>query len=125
LSVEDFDGVFDAKAVAEELAELMVLGERRPSLRRRVRREGLADILPTSSVRRGDEHGNPVLGSVQLVSSLPTRWVRLRAQTGVRQKIRAKQIGYETAAPAQASDVMLAVTRFGATARSWRRASLV
>jgi 6-phosphofructokinase 1 len=111
LSVEDFDGVFDANAVAEELAELM---ETRKNDGRSYGvvcvAEGLADILPDGQrPSEVDEHGNPVLGSVEvgqfLADAMSAAYAR---RTGEKQKVRAKQIGYETrCAEPGAFDVML------------------
>lgn len=111
LSVEDFDGRFDARAVACELVELMLT---RAADGREYGviciAEGLADILPDDQRPTVvDEHGNSMLGSVRigemLAADIEAEWQK---RTGNTRKVRAKQIGYETrCAEPGAFDVML------------------
>ena len=111
MSVEDFEGVFDADAVAEELVDLMLT---RAADGREYGvvclAEGLADILPDDQrPKEVDEHGNPVLGNVgigqHLARAMESAYAR---KTGRKQRIRAKQIGYETRCSQPcASDVLL------------------
>jgi 6-phosphofructokinase len=96
---EDFDGVFDADTVAAEIVELM--------LERQAKgmgygviclAEGLAEILPEDQrPKELDEHGNPVLRDVQIGQYLGDAIeAGYLARTGKKQRVRAKQIGYET-----------------------------
>lgn len=111
LSVEDFDGVFDAQKVAGELVELM---QTRASDGREYGviciAEGLADLLPDDQRPDVvDEHGNAILGSVRigehLAEAIERKWLE---RTGVSRRVRAKQIGYETrCSEPGAFDVML------------------
>ncbi len=111
LSVEDCDGEFDAEKVAREMVDLI---EARARDGRQYGviciAEGLADLLPEDQrPHTVDEHGNPVLGSARigevLAGAIEREWER---RSGVRRKVRAKQIGYETrCAEPGAFDVML------------------
>lgn len=111
LSVEDFDGVFDAEQVAADLVDLM-LARAKDGREYGVIciAEGLADILPEGQRPQiVDEHGNSVLGSVRigetLAADIEREWQK---RTGATRKVRAKQIGYETrCAEPGAFDVML------------------
>ncbi len=111
LSVEDFDDEFDCDRIGEHLVDLMIAraGDGRPYGVVCVA-EGLAEMLPESQRPRTiDEHGNPVLGSVQVARHVAECMERIyERRTGVRQKVRSKQIGYETrCAEPGAFDVML------------------
>ena len=111
LSVEDFDGTFDVESAAEELVDL-ILTRAKDGREYGVIcvAEGLADILTGSKVPdEVDEHGNPLLGSLGIGEQLAKHMERaLFARTGVKKRIRAKQIGYETrCAEPGAFDVML------------------
>jgi 6-phosphofructokinase 1 len=111
LSVEDFDGEFDAEDVACELVDLMI--SRADDGREYgviCIAEGLAELL--SEAQRPavvDEHGNSMLGSVRIGEHLAGAIEReFERRTGTPRKIRAKQIGYETrCAEPGAFDVML------------------
>jgi 6-phosphofructokinase 1 len=111
LSVEDFDGVFDARAEAEKLVDLML---KREADGRRYGiicvAEGLADGLPDDlRPRTQDEHGNLKLGDAQVGRVLAKEMERVyEERTGIRIKVRAKQIGYEArCAEPSAFDVLL------------------
>jgi 6-phosphofructokinase 1 len=111
LSVEDFDGRFDAEEISQHLAELMIARESdNKDYGVICIAEGLADILPDEQRPSVvDEHGNSVLGDVRIGELLAAAIEReYERQTGARKKIRAKQIGYETrCAEPGAFDVML------------------
>lgn len=111
LSVEDFDGVFDAEQVACDLVDLMIArAEDGREYGVICIAEGLADILPEGQRPQVvDEHGNSMLGSVRigetLAADIEREWQK---RTGNKRKVRAKQIGYETrCAEPGAFDVML------------------
>lgn len=111
LSVEDFDGVFDAEQVSCDLVDLMMArAEEDRDYGVICIAEGLADILPDGQRPQVvDEHGNSVLGSVRigetLAADIEREWQK---RTGVKRTVRAKQIGYETrCAEPGAFDVML------------------
>jgi 6-phosphofructokinase 1 len=111
LSVEDFDGRFDAEEAAGDLVDLI---EARADDGREYGviciAEGLADILPDEQRPQVvDEHGNSMLGSVRIGELLAEAMEReFERRTGTPKKIRAKQIGYETrCAEPGAFDVML------------------
>lgn len=119
LSVEDYPDGFDARAVAKEMVDLILA---RASDGREYgvvcMAEGLADHLPEDQrPQQVDEHGNSVLGSVQIGSHLATaiekEW---EARTGEKHKVRSKQLGYEVrCCEPTAFDVMLgAQLGFGA-----------
>jgi 6-phosphofructokinase len=111
LSVEDFDGSFDAEKVASEMVDLMLT---RASDGREYGvicvAEGLAELLPEGQRPMAvDEHGNTVLGSGRIGEVLARAIEReYERRTCVACKVRAKQIGYETrCAEPGAFDVML------------------
>ncbi|MCX8006962.1 MAG: 6-phosphofructokinase [Coriobacteriia bacterium] len=111
LSVEDFEGTFDAAAVGRELADLML---KREADGRKYGivciAEGLADKLPDDQrPKTTDEHGNVRLGEAQVGRILSDAMERAyREMTGVKVKVRSKQIGYETrCAEPSAFDVLL------------------
>jgi len=111
LSVEDCESEFDAAAAAVEIVDLM---QARAADGREYgvvcMAEGLADLLPDGQRPEVvDEHGNSMLGSVQIGAHLATaieaEWER---RTGQKRKVRSKQIGYEVrCAEPGAFDVML------------------
>ena len=111
LSVEDFDGVFDVRATAEEMVELVMAREhdgRRHGII--CVAEGLADILPDDQrPTTVDEHGNILLGSAHVGKTLAGEMERVYAErTGGSVKVRHKQIGYETrCSEPSAFDVLL------------------
>ncbi|MDI6712168.1 MAG: 6-phosphofructokinase [Anaerosomatales bacterium] len=111
LSVEDFDGEFDAAAVGRELADLMLKREEDGRKYGIVCiAEGLADKLPEDQKpKTTDEHGNVRLGEAQVGRILADAMERAyRERTGVKVKVRSKQIGYETrCAEPSAFDVLL------------------
>jgi len=111
MSVEDVEGTWDFDAAAEELVDLMLA-------RARDKREygvvcvaeGLADRLPDDQrPAEIDEHGNSLLGSVQIGAHLAKAMERsYKKRTGVSIKVRSKQIGYEArCASPVAFDVLL------------------
>lgn len=111
ISVEDCEAVFDVRAEAEELVDLML---HRESDGRRYGiicvAEGLADHLPDDlRPQTVDEHGNLKLGDAQVGRVLATEMERAyEERTGVRIKVRAKQLGYEVrCAEPSAFDVLL------------------
>jgi 6-phosphofructokinase 1 len=111
LSVEDFDDVFDAEAIARHLVEVMLARENDGREYGVVCvAEGLAELLPDDQRPTVvDEHGNSMLGSVRIgehvAEAMEREYLRV---TGIKKKIRAKQIGYETrCAEPGAFDVML------------------
>jgi 6-phosphofructokinase 1 len=111
ISVEDYDGEFDARTVAAELVDLMI---QRDGDGRRYGivcvAEGLADKLPDDQRPQvTDEHGNVRMGDAQIGRLLAEEMERQYAErTGASLKVRHKQIGYEArcAEPA-AFDVLL------------------
>ncbi len=111
LSVEDFDGLFDARAEAEALVDLMAKREcdgRRYGII--CIAEGLADRLPDDlRPQTMDEHGNLKLGDAQVGHVLAKEMERVyEERTGTRIKVRHKQIGYEArCAEPSAFDVLL------------------
>ncbi|MBC7266126.1 MAG: 6-phosphofructokinase [Coriobacteriia bacterium] len=111
LSVEDFDGEFDANAVGAELAELMLTREQDGRKYGIVCiAEGLADKLPEDQKPKAtDEHGNVRLGEAQVGRILADAMERAyKERTGVKVKVRSKQIGYETrCSEPSAFDVLL------------------
>lgn len=111
LSVEDFDGEFDAAAVGRELADLMLKREEDGRKYGIVCiAEGLADKLPEDQrPKTTDEHGNVRLGDAQVGRILADAMERAyRERTGIKVKVRSKQIGYETrCAEPSAFDVLL------------------
>jgi 6-phosphofructokinase 1 len=111
LSVEDFDDTFDARAEAEKLVDLML---RREADGRSYGivciAEGLADHLPEDQrPDTQDEHGNIKLGDAQVGRVLANQMERVyHERTGVKIKVRSKQIGYEArCAEPSAFDVLL------------------
>jgi len=111
ISVEDCDDVFDARAEAEGLVDLML---HRESDGRHYGiiciAEGLADHLPDDMrPQTTDEHGNLKLGEAQVGRVLATEMERVyEERTGKRIKVRAKQLGYEVrCAEPSAFDVLL------------------
>ena len=111
LSVEDFEDRFDAAAAARDLVDVMVTREEEGRFHGVVCvAEGLADILPDDQrPTKVDEHGNPVLGSVQIGRYLADAMeAEYHERTGQTRKVRAKQVGYEArCAEPRAFDVML------------------
>jgi 6-phosphofructokinase 1 len=111
LSVEDFEGEFDANAVGGDLAKLMLARERDGRKYGIVCiAEGLADKLPEDQKPQAtDEHGNVRLGEAQVGRVLADAMERAyRERTGVKVKVRSKQIGYETrCSEPSAFDVLL------------------
>ncbi len=112
-SVEDcIDGVFDVEVVAEQMVDLMVARERdKREYGVICVAEGLAENLTEEQrpVMGTDEHGNPVLGSVKIGAHLAQAMERIHLKrTGVKVRVRSKQIGYETRCTEPvAFDVML------------------
>ncbi|MBA4370057.1 MAG: 6-phosphofructokinase [Coriobacteriaceae bacterium] len=111
LSVEDCKDVFDCDAVAEEFVDLMFA---RADDGRQYGvicvAEGLAELLPDGQRPEAvDEHGNSLLGSVQIGEHLARAMERIHERrTGRKVKVRSKQIGYETrCAEPGAFDIML------------------
>ncbi|MHB1340895.1 MAG: 6-phosphofructokinase [Coriobacteriia bacterium] len=111
ISVEDSNGSFDARIEAEELVDLMI---KREADGRRYGiicvAEGLADKLPDDMrPQTTDEHGNLKLGDAQIGRVLAGEMERVYLErTGIRIKVRAKQIGYEArCAEPSAFDVLL------------------
>lgn len=111
LSVEDFDGDFDAEKTARELVDLMLS---RAADGREYGvicvAEGLADLLAEGQRPAAvDEHGNAILGSVRIGEHVAAAIEReYERRTGIHRKVRAKQIGYETrCAEPGAFDIML------------------
>ncbi len=111
LSVEDFDGEFDARSVAGQMADLMIA-------RKKDGRdygiicvaEGLADRLPDDQrPQTVDEHGNITLGAAQVGRLLAADIEEAyKERTGASIKVRHKQIGYETrCSEPSAFDVLL------------------
>lgn len=99
ISVEDVDGVFDVRAYAEDMVDLMLA--RAEDCREYgviCIAEGLAERLPDGSrPKEVDAHGNPVLGSVKIGAFLAAAMEKaFEARTGKKPCIRSKQIGYET-----------------------------
>ncbi|MDO8963280.1 MAG: 6-phosphofructokinase [Coriobacteriia bacterium] len=99
LSVEDFDGVFDVEAYAEEVVDLMLA---RAADHREYGviciAEGLAEKLPDGQrPQEVDSHGNSLLGTVKIGERLAQATEEaFERRTGEPIKIRSKQIGYET-----------------------------
>lgn len=99
LSVEDFDGVFDVHAYAEEVVDLMLArAEDNREYGVICIAEGLAERLPDDQrPRELDAHGNSMLGSVKIGEHLAKAMEKAyKARTGKQIKVRSKQIGYET-----------------------------
>jgi len=111
MSVEDFDEFFDAEKVASEMVDLMLArAEDGREYGVICMAEGLAELLPEEQRPvTVDDHGNAMLGSVRIGEHLSEAMEReYERRTGHAQKIRAKQIGYETrCAEPGAFDVML------------------
>ncbi len=111
LSVEDFDSTFDARAEAQSLVDLMLKREADGrSYGIICIAEGLADRLPDDMrPRTTDEHGNLKLGDAQVGRVLAREMERVyHERTGIKIKVRAKQIGYEArCAEPSAFDVLL------------------
>ena len=111
LSVEDYDGTFDARAEAEGLVDLMLKREEDGRHYGIICiAEGLADHLPDDQrPQTTDEHGNVKLGDAQVGRVLASEMERVYlARTGKKIKVRAKQIGYEArCAEPSAFDVLL------------------
>ncbi len=111
ISVEDVEGEFDVRATAEDICDLIMArasdGREHGAV---CVAEGLADKLPESDRPLAmDEHGNPVLGSVEIGKLLAKTIERVyEERTGKSMKVRSKQIGYETrCAEPIAFDIML------------------
>jgi ATP-dependent phosphofructokinase / diphosphate-dependent phosphofructokinase len=111
LSVEDFEDVFDADAVAEELVDLMLARAAEGKDYGVVcLAEGLAESLPDDQrPTEVDEHGNACLRTVQVGQHLAGAMERAYlARTGKKARFRDKQIGYETrCAEPRAVDVLV------------------
>jgi len=112
ISVEDCGPVFDIEQAADEIAQLM---RARAADGREYGvvciAEGLADKLPDEQrPHTTDEHGNVVLGSVQIGRALAEMVEdKYAALTGGAMKVRSKQVGYEVrCAEPNAFDVLLA-----------------
>jgi 6-phosphofructokinase len=111
LSVEDFDGEFDAGAVAEQLVDLVLAraadGRDYGTI---CVAEGLGEILPDDQrPKETDEHGNAVLRDVQLGAYLAQAIEdAYLARTGRTLRVRSKQLGYEArCAEPDGFDIML------------------
>lgn len=111
LSVEDYEGTFDARIEAEGLVDLM---QKRSDDGRNYGiiciGEGLADHLPDDlRPQTTDEHGNLKLGDAQVGRVVASEMERVYFErTGVKIKVRSKQIGYEArCAEPSAFDVLL------------------
>jgi 6-phosphofructokinase 1 len=99
ISVEDFEDRFDAAACARELVDLMLAREAAGRHYGVVcLAEGLADMLPDDQrPSEVDEHGHPVLRSVQIGGHLAAAMeAEYTARTGRKAAVRYKQVGYET-----------------------------
>jgi len=111
LSVEDFEGDFDIRSVAEEMVDLMLAREHDGREYGIICvAEGLADRLPDDQrPKEVDEHGNPILGAVHVGRLLAEEMERVyEARKGRSAKVRHKQIGYETrCSEPSAFDVLL------------------
>ncbi|MCE5203349.1 MAG: 6-phosphofructokinase [Coriobacteriales bacterium] len=111
ISVEDCEGIFDAREEAEGLVDLILAREadgRRYGII--CVAEGLADKLPDDMrPTTTDEHGNVKLGDAQIGRVLADEMERVyHERTGVKIKVRSKQIGYEArCAEPSAFDVLL------------------
>ena len=111
ISVEDCRGVFDAREEAGRLVDLML--QREAEGRRHgivCIAEGLADHLPEDlRPKVADAHGNVTLGDAQVGRVLAAEMERAyQERTGVKIKVRSKQIGYEVRnAEPSAFDVLL------------------
>ena len=111
ISVEDYDGTFDAREAAAELVDLIVCREedgRRYGIV--CVAEGLADLLPDDQRPEVvDDHGNVRLGDAQIGRLLAEEMQRVyRERTGQKITVRHKQIGYEArCAEPSAFDVLL------------------
>ena len=111
LSVEDVEGTWDFAKAAEEMVDLMVA---RATDHREYGvicvAEGLAEKLPDDQrPAEIDAHGNSMLGSVKIGEHLASAMEQAyERRTGVKIKIRSKQIGYEArCASPVAFDVLL------------------
>jgi 6-phosphofructokinase len=111
ISVEDYGGVFDVNHAAADVAKLMATraadGREHGVV---CIAEGLADKLPDEQRPQvTDQHGNVVLGSVQIGKALAEAAEKAYANlTGESIKVRHKQIGYEVrCAVPNAFDVLL------------------
>ena len=99
ISVEDFEDRFDAATAAVELVDLMQVREADGRSYGVVCvAEGLADMLPDDQrPSEVDEHGHPVLRSVQIGGLLAGAMeAEYLARTGRKAAVRYKQVGYET-----------------------------
>lgn len=99
MSVEDFDGEFDADRVADEMVDLIIARENdgRPHGVICIA-EGLAEIMPADQrPKEVDEHGNAILRDVQigqfLADAIEAKYLE---RTGKKRRVRSKQLGYET-----------------------------
>lgn len=112
ISVEDCDDIYDVERSAEEIARL-VLARAKDGRDHGVVciAEGLADKLPDDQRPKStDEHGNAVLASVQIGSTLTEAIERAyeRLTGGEKLRMRSKQLGYEArCAEPNAFDVLL------------------
>ncbi|MBN1193041.1 MAG: 6-phosphofructokinase [Coriobacteriia bacterium] len=111
LSVEDYEGTFDARAEAEGMIDLMLKREEDGRHYGIICiAEGLADHLPEDMrPQTTDEHGNVKLGDAQVGRVLAKEMERVYLErTGKKIKVRSKQIGYEArCAEPSAFDVLL------------------
>ncbi len=111
LSVEDVDDEFDVRGEAVRLVDLMLKREADGRHYGIVCvAEGLADHLPDDvRPQTEDEHGNIKLGEAQIGRVLAKEMERAyEERTGIRIKVRHKQLGYETrCAEPSAFDVLL------------------
>jgi len=111
ISVEDFEGTFDVKTCAGQLADLIKAraGDGRDYGIVCIA-EGLADRLPEEMrPKKVDSHGNVTLGEAQIGGILAEATRQMyREKTGEKIKVRTKQIGYETRCTAPAAfDILL------------------
>ncbi len=108
---EDFEGDFDAAAVAAEIVDLMVARERPawPTASSASPRAWRSILPEDQRPKELDDHGNPVLRNVQIGEYLGDAIeAGYEAKTGKKLRVRAKQIGYETrCAVPGTSDILL------------------
>jgi len=111
LSVEDYDGVFDVRAEAERMVDLMLKREEDGRNYGIICiAEGLADRLPDELRPKADDgHGNLRLGEAQVGKTLAREMASVyEARTGRHIRVRSKQVGYEVrCAEPGAFDVLL------------------
>lgn len=111
VSVEDFEGTFDVKTCAGQLADLIkARAEDGRGYGIVCVAEGLADRLPEEMrPKEVDSHGNVILGEAHVGRLLAETTQQIyREKTGKEIKVRTKQIGYETRCTApSAFDILL------------------